>query len=144
MSRPSSFLPTSGLRVAIQKARFLLDRKEVADVKNIGIQVFKLVIFERMGDLKQAEALLRKLIEVYPQEAGLRRKLVKFYVDQKRPYYAEREIRALDRARPNYTEAALDLARYINMAKGPAACAQEMAARISAGGQVFPFHISLV
>jgi len=66
-------------------ALLLLDRKEVADAKNIGIQVFKLVIFERMGDLKQAEGLLHKLIEVYPQEVGFRRQLVKFYVDQKRP-----------------------------------------------------------
>src|SRR5438477_62738 len=39
-------------------ALLLLDRKEVADAKNIGIQVFKLVIFERMGDLKLVEGLL--------------------------------------------------------------------------------------
>src|SRR5215468_7329208 len=74
-------------------ALLLLDRKEVADVKNIGIQVFKLVIFERTGDRKQSEALLHKLIEAYPQEPGLRRQLVKFYVEQKRPDDAEREIR---------------------------------------------------
>src|SRR5262245_6519317 len=124
-------------------ALLLLDRKEVADVKNIGIQVFKLVIFERIGDLKQAEALLRKLIEAYPQEPGFRRQLVKFYVDQKRPDDAEREIRALANARPTDTEAALDVARYINMVKGPAAARQELRARINAGGQVFPFQIAL-
>jgi tetratricopeptide (TPR) repeat protein len=124
-------------------ALLLLDRKEVADVKNIGIQVFKLVIFERTGDLKQAEGLLHKLIEVYPQEVGFRRQLVKFYVDQKRPDDAEREIRALAQARPNDSEAALDVARYINMVKGPSAARQELRARISAGGQVFPFQIAL-
>jgi tetratricopeptide (TPR) repeat protein len=124
-------------------ALLLLDRKEVADVKNIGIQVFKLVIFERTGDLKQAEALLHKLIEAYPQEPGLRRQLVKFYVDQKRPDDAEREIRALANARPGDVEAALDVARYINMIKGPAAARQELRARINAGGQVFPFQIAL-
>jgi len=57
-------------------ALLLLDRAEVADVKNIGVQIFKLVIFERTGELKQAEALLHKLIEAYPQEPGLRRQLV--------------------------------------------------------------------
>jgi tetratricopeptide (TPR) repeat protein len=124
-------------------ALLLLDRKEVSDVKNIGIQVFKLVIFERMGDVKQAEALLRKLIEVYPQEIGFRRQLVKFYIDQKRPEDAEREIRALAQARPNDSEAALDVVRYINMVKGAAAARQELRARISAGGQVFPFQIAL-
>lgn len=124
-------------------ALLLLDRKEIADVKNIGIQVFKLVIFERTGDLKQAEALLHKLIEAYPQEPGLRRQLVKFYVDQKRPDDAEREIRALANARPSDAEAALDVARYINMVKGPAAARQELRTRINAGGQVFPFQIAL-
>jgi tetratricopeptide (TPR) repeat protein len=124
-------------------ALLLLDRKEIADLKNIGIQVFKLVIFERMGDLKQAEALLHKLIEAYPQEPGLRRQLVKFYVDQKRPDDAEREIRALANSRPSDAEAALDVARYINMVKGPAAARQELRARINAGGEVFPFQIAL-
>ena len=124
-------------------ALLLLDQQEVADVKNIGIQVFKLVIFERMGNIKQAEALLHKLIEVYPQEVGFRRQLVKFYVDQKRPEDAEREIRALAQARPNDNEAALDVARYINMVKGAAAARQELRARISAGGEVFPFQIAL-
>src|SRR5262249_26059996 len=50
-------------------ALLLLERKEIADVKNIGIQVFKLAIFERTGDLKQAEALLQKLVEAYPRES---------------------------------------------------------------------------
>src|SRR5215468_664263 len=124
-------------------ALLLLDRKEVADVKNIGIQIFKLVIFERVGNLKQAEGLLHKLIEAYPQEPGLRRQLVKFYVEQKRPDDAEREIRALANARPGDPEAALDVARYINMVKGPAAARQELRARINAGGEVFPFQIAL-
>ena len=124
-------------------ALLLLDRKEVADAKNMGIQIFKLVIFERMGELKQAEALLHKLVEVYPQEVGLRRQLVKFYVDQKRPDDAERELRTLAQARPNDTEAALDVARYVNMIKGAAAARQELQTRINAGGQVFPFQIAL-
>ena len=124
-------------------ALLLLGRTEVADVKNIGIQIFKLVIFERMGDVKQFEALLRKLVEAYPQEPGLRRQLVKFYVDQKRPEDAEREIRALAEARPSDAEAALDVARFLNMIKGPAAARQELMARINAGGQVFQFQLAL-
>ena len=124
-------------------ALLLLGRTEVAGIKNIGIQIFKLVIFERLGDVKQAEALLRKLIEAYPQEPGLRRQLVKFYVDHKRPDDAEREIRALADTRPTDAEAALDVARFLNMVKGPAAARQELMARINAGGQVFQFQLAL-
>ena len=124
-------------------ALLLLGRTEVADVKNIGIQIFKLVIFDRMGDVAQYEALLRKLIETYPQEPGLRRQMVKFYVDHRRPEDAEREIRALAETRPTDAEAALDVARFLNMVKGPAAARQELLARIHAGGRVFQFQLAL-
>jgi putative PEP-CTERM system TPR-repeat lipoprotein len=124
-------------------ALLMLGRTDVADVKNIGVQIFKLAILERTGDVKQAEALLHKLIDAYPQEPGLRRQLVKFYVEQKRPDDAEREIRALAEIRPEDTEAALDVARFLNMVKGPGAARQELMARINAGGQVFQFQIAL-
>ena len=112
-------------------------------MKNIGIQIFKLVIFDRMGDVAQYEALLRKLFETYPQEPGLRRQTVKFYVDHRRPEDAEREIRALAETRPTDAEAALDVARFLNMVKGPAAARQELLARIHAGGRVFQFQLAL-
>ena len=38
---------------------------------NFGVQLFKLGIFERLGNLEQVEALLRKFVELHPQGAGV-------------------------------------------------------------------------
>jgi cellulose synthase operon protein C len=124
-------------------ALLILDRKEVTAANNIGIEIFKLVIFDRTGKLDQVEALLKKFVEEHPQEPAFRRQLAKFYVDQKRPDDAERAIRALADARPSDAVAAMDVARFINIVKGPAAARQELSARINAGGQVFEFQIAL-
>jgi tetratricopeptide (TPR) repeat protein len=124
-------------------ALLILDRKEVAAANNIGIQIFKLLIFDRTGKVDQVEAALKKLVDEHPQEPVFRRQLVKFYVDQKRPDDAERAIRALADARPSDADAGMDVARFVNMVKGPAAARQELSARINAGGQVFEFQIAL-
>jgi len=38
------------------------DRKEVAATNNIGIQIFKLVIFDRTANIQQIETTLKKLV----------------------------------------------------------------------------------
>jgi tetratricopeptide (TPR) repeat protein len=124
-------------------ALLILDRKPFSDIKNVGIQLFKLIVFERKKDLPQFEALLKKLVEAYPQEVNFRRQLISFYISQKRAADAEREVRALAAARPGDAEAVLDVARLVNFLKGPTAAREELLAGISAGGQVFKLQMAL-
>jgi cellulose synthase operon protein C len=124
-------------------ALLILDRKEPGDENDVAIQLLKLQVFERLGDLKQAEALLRKLTEIYPQESAFRRYLIKFYIDQKRLDDAEKELRALAAANPSDVEAGLNVVRFLQQFKGPAAARQELLARINAGGEVFQYQIAL-
>ena len=121
----------------------ILDREPAAHVKDLGIQLFKIKIFEQTGDLQQVEALLRKLIELYPEQPVFRRQLIKLYVDQKRPDDAEKELRATAAANPTNIEAGLDVVRFLHATKGPTAARQELVTRINAGGQVFPYQIAL-
>ena len=121
----------------------ILDREPAAHVKDLGIQLFKIKIFEQTGDLQQVEALLRKLIELYPEQPVFRRQLIKLYVDQKRPDDAEKELRATAAANPTNIEAGLDVIRFLHATKGPTAARQELVTRINAGGQVFPYQIAL-
>jgi cellulose synthase operon protein C len=111
--------------------------------KDIGIQLFKIKIFEQTGDQQQVEAVFRKLIELYPQEAWFRRQLVKYYFDQKRLDDAENEVRAWVDSRPSDSEAGLGYMRFLLAVKGPAATRQELVSRIQAGGQVFPYQMAL-
>src|SRR5262245_23546305 len=79
-------------------ALLILDREPVARLNDLGVQLFKIKIFEQMGNSQQIEAVLRKLIEIYPQHASFRRQLVQYYFQQKRFDDAESNLRALSAA----------------------------------------------
>ena len=119
-----------------------LDRAAATD-DNFGLQLLKMKVYERKGDQKSIEALLQQLIQKHPAEKVYRRQLVKLYVDQKRSDDAERELRAIASASPKDFDAGLDIARYLHTSKGPAAARQELQARISGGGDVFPYQMAL-
>ena len=111
---------------------------------NVGFQLLKIKLFGTTGDSKSAEAALKKLIELNPQEPGFRKLLVNFYVEHRRPDDAEHELRSLAAARPSDSEATLDLVRFLYTIKGSAPAArQELNTRISAGGDTFPYQMAL-
>jgi tetratricopeptide (TPR) repeat protein len=126
----------------------LLQDPSVAHAKdlegNLGVQLLKIKLFGQTGDLKSVEAALKKLVELNPQESGYRKLLINFYVEQRRSDDAEKEMRALAAANPADSAAALDVIRFLyTIKKAPAAARQELNARISAGGEVFPYQIAL-
>ena len=110
---------------------------------NLAIQLFKLHLFDQTKDLKQSEALLRKLVALYPKETAFRESLVSLLVGQKRFDDAEKELRALSEAEPSNIQAGLNVVRFLQQLKGPAAARAELLARIKAGGKVFPYQIAL-
>ena len=87
--------------------------------------------------------MLRRLTELYPRETAFRHRLIKFYIEQHREADGEQEVRAIVAANPGSPEAELDLVRFLDAVKSPAAARQELVARIGAGGEVFPYQIAL-
>jgi cellulose synthase operon protein C len=120
-----------------------LDSDAVAHSQDIGVDLFKLKIFEQTQDLPKAESVLRKLVDLYPDEPAFQKQLVKLYVFQHRPDDAEKEERVIAAAKPNDSEAGLELVQLLYSIKGPAAARQELESRIGAGGEVFPYQIAL-
>jgi cellulose synthase operon protein C len=111
---------------------------------NIGFQLLKIRLFGQTGDSKNAEAAIRKLIELNTNELGFRKLLVNFYVEQHRLDDAEKELRNLASARPSDTDAELDLVRFLfTIRKSALAAQQELNMRIRAGGDVFPYQMAL-
>ena len=111
---------------------------------NVGFQLLKIKLFGTTGDSKSAEAALKTLIELNPQEPGFRKLLVNFYVEQHRLDDAENELRKLVEARPANSDAELDLVRFLFATKkSPQAARQELDNRIRSGGDIFPFQIAL-
>ena len=121
----------------------ILNAAPAQHVTDLGVQLFKIKIFEQLGDLPQVESLLQKLTELYPQEVAFRKQLIKFYIDQHRQDDAERELRAIATADPKNSQAGLDLIRFLYTARGPVLARQELVARINDGGDVFPYQMAL-
>src|SRR5579863_5007586 len=109
---------------------------------NLGIQLFKLRVYDQLKDTAQIEVLLRKLTERFPQVAAFRAQLVRFYLTQKRFDDAEKELRTATADAKN-SDAALNLIKFLYATKGPDAARQEINARIAGGGDVFPYQIAL-
>ena len=123
----------------------MLDRPglKLSKGDDLAINLFKLRIFDQSGDTKQAETLLRELVKLYPKELAFRRSLIKLYVDQKRFDDAEKELRAVAAENPSDFEAGLNVVRFLQQVKGPAAAREELLARIKAGTDVFKYEIAL-
>src|SRR5260370_28025227 len=98
-----------------------LDSDAVARTKDIGVDLFKLKIFEQTQDLQQAESLLRKLVDLYPQEPAFRKLLFRLIVLRHRPTDAAKEERVIAAAKPSDSEAGLELVQLLYAIKGPAA-----------------------
>ena len=127
----------------IKGALEVFEREAPATPPNLGVQLFKLQLLGQLRDLPQIEALLKNLIDHYPQEAELRRRLAQFYASQNRLDDAEAQLRAIAGAAPSDAQAALTVVRFLNLLRGPDAARQELLARIEAGGAVFPYQIAL-
>jgi tetratricopeptide (TPR) repeat protein len=126
-------------------ALMILDRPGITykSEDEFAIQLVKLQIFEKTGDLKQQETLLRKLVDLYPFERALQASLINLYVKQKRYDDGEKELRAFAAAHSSDASAGLNVVRYLHQFKGPAAARQELMARINAGGPVFQYQLAL-
>jgi tetratricopeptide (TPR) repeat protein len=121
----------------------MLDNSPTNDPNDLGLQLFKLKVFEQIQDLKQVELLLRKLAERYPDEVEFRRQLVRLYVFQRRGDDAEKEARAIVAAHPSDSKIFLEYVSLLNTLKGAPVARKELVSRINAGGDVFSYQVAL-
>ena len=121
----------------------ILDGVPSAKKNDLGVALLKVKIFEKMGDLQQLEAQLKKLVEQSPDQVAFKAELVKFYVAHQRLDDAEKLMRSIASADPTNTAAELEVVRFLRATKGSAAARQELDTRIKAGGKVLPFQLAL-
>ena len=126
-----------------QGALRILDGVPPAKKDDLGVVLLKVKIFEKMGDLQQLEAQLRKLVELRPNEVVFKAELVKFYVAHQRLDDAEKLMRSIAAADLTNTAAELEVVRFLLATKGSPAARQELDDRIKAGGTILPFQMAL-
>jgi cellulose synthase operon protein C len=121
----------------------LLNSGQLAQNNDLGVALFKIKIFEQLGNYPQIESQLQKLVTLYPKEQAFKKQLVKFYIDQHRPADADKELRAIFAADPSNTQAGLDIVRFVYATQNEAAGRAELDKLINAGGNVFPYQMFL-
>src|SRR5579871_1563118 len=118
-----------------------LDALPPAANEDARITALRVAVYGKKGDLPQLEAALKKLVGQRPE---FRTQLIQLYVQQRRLDDAERELRAVASANPADSKAGLDVVRFLASFRGPKAAKDELSAKISAGGDVFPYQMALV
>ena len=145
-SNVDAIIVTAAIRLDSGDARGalqVLDSAPHAHANDLGIQIYKLKVFEQLADPPRIEATLRKLLTLRPEEAVFRKQLIKFYIDQHRLGDAEAELRAVAQSDAKNSDAELDLVRFLYKVNGYGVAHQELSARINAGGNVFPYQMAL-
>jgi cellulose synthase operon protein C len=105
------------------------------------VSALKVALYSRKGDLPQTEATLKTLVETKPE---YRAQLVQLYIAERKFDEAERELRAVAAANSSDSKAGIDVVRFLASFRSANAAKDELAARIKAGGDVFPYQMALV
>ena len=121
----------------------LLDATPFKQNTSLGIQLLRIKISEKLGNLKQVEASLLALVDAYPGQLAFRDQLIKLYMGEHRYDEAENRLRAAATAEPKNSKAGLDLIRFLYAVKGPEVARQELVSRIATGGDVFQYQLTL-
>jgi cellulose synthase operon protein C len=121
----------------------ILDRIPTVPDRDFGLDLFRINIYDKLGNLEQVQQRLQRLVELHPQESAPRAQLLKFYLAHQHADEAEQLLRSIAAANPTDSKAGLDVVRFLNIMKGRAAARQELLARMKAGGDVFPYQLAL-
>ncbi|MCG2632715.1 tetratricopeptide repeat protein [Bradyrhizobium sp. WYCCWR 13023] len=117
-------------------------KPDEGDEMRIALQ--KLQLYLRKGELPKAEEQIRFLIEKAPNNVAYRKQLIQILMTERHFDEAEKELRGLVQANPTDSKLGLELVRFLNLVKGPAAARGELESRIKAGGDVFDYQLARV
>lgn len=109
--------------------------------KDQGLHLARLATLEKLGRTEESGAELRRMAELYPDDAGVRQALIQWYLRAGDIAGAEAVLRAEAARTPSDPKAALDLAQFIMEYRGTEAARAELETRITAAqGDVRPFQ----
>lgn len=119
-------LEAGDLEAAIQYADRVLKARE----DSVPLLIVKIQALEKLARLDEAEATIRQLIALHPENPAFRGALIQFLVSHQRKDAAEAELRALAAKVPQDVQAKLDVVRFLNATKGREAARLELEALI--------------
>jgi cellulose synthase operon protein C len=113
----------------------LIDKGLEISPKSVGLQLFALSYYQKIGNLAAQESTLRNIGAIEPGTPNYRKALVTFLMSQKRYDDAEDELRAIAASDPKNVQANLEVVSFLASypGKGPDEAAKELAKLIAAG-----------
>ncbi|WP_078085466.1 tetratricopeptide repeat protein [Microbulbifer mangrovi] len=111
----------------VAQALEYLDRGISHHEKNVALQLIKIEALNRIDRVESSEAVLKNLIEIYPETDAFHYLLARFYLEQLKEGMAERIYRDLVVARPEDSRPRMELVRFINRTRGASAAIEELA-----------------
>lgn len=120
-----------------------LDRGLAGDERNVGLNVVKIQALASIEAFDEAETVIRRLIEFYPEQHEFRRGLVRFYMRSGREDDAEREIRAIAQKDSGNVEAQLDVIRFLNTVRNNEAAEAELNKYVAGSPGIYAYRFAL-
>ena len=112
--------------------------------KDITLNLIKVQALGFLKDTDEVEAVIKRLINFYPETRGFKTALVRFYLRQKRVDDAESIIRSIAASAPNDLSANLDVVRFVSTLRGVKAAEDELKALVERGGEnLFSYQLTL-
>ena len=111
---------------------------------DLGVELFRIKVYEKRNDLDQVEQRLLNLVKLYPGEQALNTQLLVFYLAQNRTDDSERLLRHAADADTSNAAAGVALVRFIKEARGEAAARQELLGRLERAADPFAYRMALV
>ncbi len=123
----------------------LIDKGLKTSPKSVGLQLFALNYYQKIGNVKAQEATLRSIVAIEPNLPNYRKALVTFLMSQKRFDDAETELRAIVKADPKNIQSNLDVVSFLASypGKGPAEASKELTRLIDSGENVSTYKSAL-
>ena len=115
---------------SVEEALEYLGRGIENHEKNIALQLIKVEALNRLDRIESSEAVLRNLIQLYPETDAFHYLLARFYLKQGNQESAERIYRDLVASRVGDTRPRMELVRFINRSLGPSSAIEELSSLI--------------
>lgn len=113
------------------------------NTKNVALHLIKIQTLDSIAKGKEAEAVFRHLVTLYPKRPEFRKALSRYLMRQNRLDDAETEIRALATDYPDDAEIQIDVVRFLNSTKGAAAATDELNTLIAGNPSIYRFQFAL-
>ena len=115
----------------------------MAQDKDLGLQLFKIKVFEKLGDFPQIEVAAAEIDRALPRNlpfANNSSGSISISIDRMMP---RKQLRAIAAADPKNSAAELDVVRFCSRPKGRRRRGQSLLPASAAGGDVFPYQMAL-